>query len=131
MVKTEAQTGPVITESIELLRLLSKLEITDSSATMEEQVDKAIELLNCGDTIHLEMTWAKNSGYIFAPKQSKIYRYRNKSIKKILRRFFDKKLEVTAGLSSEDESAFLLILFERNLPYRISGYGTGIDSSLE
>jgi hypothetical protein len=77
----------------------------------------------------MDIEWHQNHYYIFPREDCWIYKFRNKSTARILRYFFDKNYLLKRELIAKEEAALIVILFERNLPYRISGYGSGLDWS--
>jgi len=124
-VKTGSYIGPVVTQPKLFLIHLKHIGFAVDSNLKEV----GLQLLLRGDTIPMDIEWHRTYGYQFPRSDCWVFKYRKKSTKRILRYFFDDNYEIKRVLTAEEEAALIVILFERNLPYRISGYGSGLDWS--
>jgi hypothetical protein len=115
----------IITEPRYYLTLLDTL----NKIKYDEDIDGAIKELMKNDTLIGTKKYLQEGFYYIAPTENRIYKWKNKSEKRFLRKFFNDELVLVKNLKFEDRLALVVILWEKRVPFRQTGYGSYIVTS--
>lgn len=115
----------IVTEPRFYLTLLDTL----GRIKFDEDLEGAVIELLKADTLIGTKKFLEEGWYSIAPKEHRIYEWRNRSEKRFLRKFFNKNLELDRHLDFEARLAFIVVLWEKRIPYRQTSYGSYIVTS--